>query len=92
MHRAVKSGFYQTAEILIDHGADLEASDPKGETPLFEAARTTIKDFAKLKKTIELMIKKGANQGALNSKGKTAHEIAKQSKRPDKSKVAKLLG
>lgn len=34
LHYAVKAGFVQSAQVLLDHGADLDAPDDRGRTPL----------------------------------------------------------
>jgi ankyrin repeat protein len=43
LHYVVKAGFVQTIQVLLEHGADTEALDERGRTPLGwldDAART----------------------------------------------------
>ena len=56
----------ETVELLIERGADLEATDNRGETALFYAADNNQIDILKL------LIKSGANVNARNKAGHTA--------------------
>ena len=39
LHRASRFGAVEVARILLEHGADVEAEDDKGRTPLRSAGR-----------------------------------------------------
>ena len=53
LHYAAKAGFLNVINLLIEKGADLDATDNNGETPLFDAIRSTIKDGEKQRAAIE---------------------------------------
>jgi uncharacterized protein YegJ (DUF2314 family) len=61
------------AKILLDAGADLEAIDDDGETPLHVA---TINGFADL---VVYLIERGANTDTKNKDGQTPLDIARES-------------
>jgi ankyrin repeat protein len=47
LHYVVKAGFVQTIQVLLEHGADTQALDDRGRTPLDwldEAAKTVDRD------------------------------------------------
>lgn len=60
-------------EILVDHGADIEARDENGETPLHHAARDSYAE------DINFLIERGANMNAISELGLTpAHTVCKR--------------
>jgi ankyrin repeat protein len=60
-------------EILLDHGADIEARDEGGETPLHYAARNSDAE------EINFLIERGANVNAISEFGLTpAHTVCKR--------------
>jgi ankyrin repeat protein len=66
MHKAAGRGHKEIVELLIDEGADVNAKDKRGTTPLHEAAgRGHNKDVA------ELLIAKGADVNAKDDNGWT---------------------
>ena len=69
MHRAVTFGQKEIAELLIDKGADVNASSG-GETPLHEAALFGHKEI------VELLIGKGADLNAKDEDGDTPLDFA----------------
>ena len=70
LHIAVERGYKDIAELLIKHGADVNAKDRYGETPLHYAARVGRRDIA------ELLIKHGANVNAKDMYSKTSCDYA----------------
>ena len=76
LHRAAKAGFLKTIPVLLKHGADLEIKDKRGETPLFDAVRSTIRNFDKQKETVRMLIAAGANRSHKNARGQTVSEVA----------------
>ena len=65
--------------------------DNNGETALFEAIRSTIKDGEKQRAAMEALLVKGANPNLKNGKGQTPLQIAKRMRRADAGKIVALL-
>jgi ankyrin repeat protein len=67
------------AQLLIDRGADVNLAKSGDTTPLMIAAETSpyIKNPAVL---IKLLLDHGANKAAVDSQGRTALQIATESK------------
>lgn len=91
LHYAAKAGFLKVINLLIEKGADLDATDNNGETPLFDAIRSTIKDGEKQRAAIEALLVKGANPNLKNGKGLTPLQIAKRMRRADAGRIVELL-
>jgi Arf-GAP/coiled-coil/ANK repeat/PH domain-containing protein len=70
---AARRGNVGIAEALLDAGADLEASDKKGETPLRRAVNCGHKDLA------ALFVSRGADPNAPDKKGVTPRDAARNS-------------
>ena len=77
VHRAAKAGFLKTIEVLVDRGANLEIEDLAGETPIFDAIRSTIKDFETKRQTIRSLIRHGVNPQHRNFRGQTPIDVAR---------------
>ena len=67
---AVTNGDKETAELLIEKGADMNAKDDVGMTLLHEAANVSKKVI------VELLIAEGANVDARAFDGKTPVDVA----------------
>ena len=91
LHCAAKAGFLSVIDLLIEKGATIDAPDNNGETPLFEAIRSTIKDGEKQRAAIEALLAKGADPNLKNGKGLTPLQIAKRMRRTDAGKIVELL-
>ncbi len=91
LHCAAKAGFIKVVNLLIEKGANIDATDNKGETPLFEALRSTIKDREKLHETLDTLLNKGANPNFKNNRGLTPLQVAKQKRRTDSDKIVDIL-
>ena len=91
LHCAAKAGFLKVIQLLIEKGATIDAPDNNGETPLFEAIRSTIKDGEKQRAAIEALLVKGADPNFKNAKGQTPLQIAKRMRRADAGKIVELL-
>jgi uncharacterized protein len=61
-----------TVELLIAHGADVNATQAGGFTPIFAAATANRKDLA------ELLVNQGANPHQANEQGKTPADVARE--------------
>lgn len=91
LHRAAKAGFVETVKLLLELGARHDLSDAQGETALFDGLRSTIKDGKARRSTIRTLIKAGASPDHVNSKGQTAWDIARQTKRGDGPSIIRLM-
>ena len=91
LHCAAKAGFLSVIDLLIEKGATIDAPDNNGETALFEAIRSTIKDGEKQRAAIEALLVKGADPNLKNGKGQTPLQIARRMRRPDAGKIVELL-
>ena len=91
LHYAAKAGFLRVINLLIEKGATIDALDNNGETALFEAIRSTIKDGEKQRAAIEALLAKGADPNLKNRKGLTPLQVAQQMRRADAEKIVELL-
>ena len=91
LHYAAKAGFLKVINLLIERGAPLDATDNDGETPLFDAIRSTIKDSQKQRAALEALIVAGANLNVKNKKGLTPLQVAQRMRRAEARKVVELL-
>ena len=91
LHCAAKAGFLKVINLLIEKGATIDATDNDGETPLFEAIRSTIKSGEKQRAALEALLVKGANPNVKNRKGLTPLQVAQRMRRADAGKVIELL-
>ena len=69
----------------------LDATDNDGETPLFDAIRSTIKDSQKQRAALEALLIAGANLNVKNKKGLTPLQVAQRMRRAEAKKVVELL-
>lgn len=79
LHVASIMGYKDIGELLIEHGADIEAQYEDGETPLHQAGSKAI---------AELLINKGADINAKSNNGRTPLVAAIYKERED---IADLL-
>ena len=91
LHCAAKAGFLKVIHLLIEKGASIDALDNNGETALFEAIRSTIKDGEKQRTAIEALLVKGADPNLKNRKGQTPLQVAQRMRRADAAKIVALL-
>ena len=81
LHRAARHGSPTHIKILLEAGANVNAVDLNGNTPLIDAAEST--------KNVEILLEAGANIHAQNSLGDTA--LFRASYAGDPNNVMKLL-
>ncbi len=91
LHCASKAGFIKVIDVLIENGATIDATDNRGETPLIEAIRSTIKDGEKQRGAIEKLLLNGANPNFETNRGATPLQIATQKPRIGTEEIVKLL-
>ncbi|MFZ2959557.1 MAG: ankyrin repeat domain-containing protein [Candidatus Ozemobacteraceae bacterium] len=77
LHKAAKTGTPDIVDYLIQKGAQVNAIDGRGQTPLFQTT-TRISDSSKDIEVAELLIKKGANVNAKDGEGYTALHLTAQ--------------
>ena len=68
-------------QLLLEHGADANALDDEGSTPLHRSLYVPEEVTILIKPSLEvicLLLKHGANIDVENSKGKTAFQIASE--------------
>ncbi len=70
LHDHARAGDIQRLKQALDRGANLEARDGTGETPLYSAAVAGQSDI------VEMLIKRGADVQARNEKGLTLLHVA----------------
>jgi len=73
LHNAVAVGHIPTAQLLLSHGADMEAADQALQRPLHVAAK-----FEYGADCLQLLLANGADLFAKDAKGKTALQIAEK--------------
>ena len=91
LHCAAKAGFLNVINLLIENGATVDAIDNDGETPLFEAIRSTIKNGEKQRAALESLLVKGADPNVRNRKGQTPLQVAQRMRRPEAGRIVELL-
>lgn len=69
LHEAVSGGQIAAVQLLIDHGADVNARDAIQNTPLHTAASK------KNASIIRILLRHGANKNARNEANKTPHDL-----------------
>jgi len=70
LHWASRTGMTSTVELLLQHGAKVNAKDLSGETPLHKAA------WRNQTETVEELIKHGASIEETNKEGKKPIDLA----------------
>ena len=88
LHQAAQAGDIDKVRILISEGADVNAKDEFGITPLHEAAQYEYGH----KDVVELLVTKGANVDAKTKQGQTALDLAYDSHRADIVEFLKSVG
>lgn len=84
LHLACEFADIGMLELLLQYGANVNASDSRGQTPLH---RSILKGKAS---TARLLLTRGADPQTINGEGKTALEIAKESDFDDPEVLALL--
>ena len=91
LHRAAKAGFLKTIDVLLEFEASLDIGDCQGETPLFDAVRSTIKNEKAQAATIRRLKKAGCDINHHNLAGLSALDVAIRLKRSNSKAIAKLV-
>ncbi len=71
LHQAARRGSDSVATALLDHGANIDARDSKGQTPLRRAV-----NCRKLQ-VVHLLVRRGANPHAEDNRGVTPLDVAR---------------
>jgi ankyrin repeat protein len=72
LHSATMNGYVDAVRFLVEHGADLNQANAKGETPLFLSIASDIDSFDKMK----FLLTKGANVNLPGPEGQTPLMLA----------------
>ena len=75
LHLAMRSNWFKLAQILLDHGADANAEDIYGWTPLLLLSATQIRDDKALD-LVRLLLEHGAELDKRNNDGQTPLQLA----------------
>ena len=81
LHAASGWGAFETVKTLLEHGADSNAKDSRGTTPLMNIAGT--RGTPRARDIVDLLVKSGASLEARDPYGKTAADYAKSAGNPD---------
>lgn len=81
LHYAATGGHPRMIELLLRHGAQIDAHSPNGTTPLMMAAQYGTPA------TVTELIRAGADVNARNQLGLTALNFARRGERPDAVKI-----
>lgn len=84
LHLACQFADIGMVELLLQYGADMNAVDLRGQTPLHHCITRQKADMAKL------LIMRGANTKVLDKEGKSAMELAEESELDDDELLALL--
>lgn len=76
LHLAAQGCKTSCLKVLIENGADLDAQDFGGWTPLHYAVATNVRGNKKRDKTVKLLCEAGANKAILDRSVQNAREIA----------------
>ena len=91
LHYAAKAGFTKVMNLLLENGADVDASDREGETPLFDAINSTIKNKSKKKNAIAVLLSHGADPNFKSHEGLTPMQLVQQSRSKEKAEIVKMF-
>jgi ankyrin repeat protein len=75
LHYAASSPNVAVVELMLQHGSDIDAQAPNGNTALMMAARYGEED------SVTLLLARGANKRLLNERGQSAQDFARISER-----------
>jgi ankyrin repeat protein len=71
LHQAARRGDVSVAQVLLDHGATIDARDAKGETPLRRAVNCRQMEI------VRLLVRQGADPHAADRRGVTPLDVAR---------------
>jgi ankyrin repeat protein len=91
LHCAAKAGFVRVMGLLLAHDAGVNAVDKNGETPLFDAVRSTIKNTTKKKQAVMLLLENGGDVSLENGQGVTPLQLAQRGRREEASEIVEMF-
>lgn len=81
LHHALSYGNTRLIKLLIEHGADIEARNKRGQTPLHQAVEEEDIDL------VEVLLKHGAELTVVDNNNETPLDLAKRLELPDIQKI-----
>ena len=78
-------------KVLLENDVDVNATDSNGETPLFDAIRSTIKNVSKKKSAVDILLSYGADPNFKNHEGVTPLKVSQRERREEAVAIAKML-
>ena len=93
LHCAATAGATQVAEVLIAFGADIEARNAAGKSPLFDAVERSHKAGVSKLALVELLLHKGASPNSREERGKSVLDTAvrEQTDSPEGNDIIRAL-
>src|SRR5271166_626053 len=91
LHFAAENGNEALVRLLIRHGANVDARDNRGATPLMLACDSGYLGRTKNSSVVLLLLDSGADPNARDSDGKTAFGLVRRSRDDEDRKIAELL-
>lgn len=91
LHCAAKAGFVEVMTVLVANGADINAVDDNGETPIFDAIRSTIRKVWKKTAAVGFLLSHDADLTVKNNAGMTPLEVAQKAKRAEALEIVEMI-
>ena len=93
LHKAAAHGNVEIVKLLLDYGADVNARNEHGETPLFDTMYIDHSDGYndKYDQVVDLLLKYGADINAVNNEGNTPILAASSTDILDNARIEKLF-
>ncbi len=78
LHCAAKAGFTDIVALLLAHGAEVDAADAAGETPLATAIRSTVRNREGVRESVRMLMDAGADPDREDRRGHSPRRVAER--------------